>query len=89
MTLFEFLRRDIKRMITGIGRQNKGNIYPLVMGEIEKYIIQITLQETNYNYLITSKILGIGRSTLYRKIQLHRITQPIRPTETSDSTEIS
>lgn len=87
MTLLEFLRRDIKRMIAGIGRQNKGNIYPLVMGEIEKYIIQITLQETNYNYLITSKILGIGRSTLYRKIQLHGISQP--STQKPDSTETS
>ncbi len=68
MALYEMLRHQIKRMISGIGGHNKGNIHPLIMQEIEKYIIQIVLQETNNNYLVASRLLGIGRTTLYRKI---------------------
>lgn len=69
MTLYEMLNCEIKRMVTGIGHHNKGNIHPLIMHEIETYIIQIVLSETNYNYLAASKMLGISRSTLYRKIE--------------------
>ncbi len=69
MALYELLQQQIKRMISGIGKNNRGNIYPLVMQEIEKYIIHIVLEETNYNYVVASKMLGIGRSTLYRKIK--------------------
>jgi DNA-binding protein Fis len=69
MTLYDLLDREIKRMIEGIGRHGKGNVHPLIMNEIEKYIIQIVLDETKHNYLLASKMLGIGRTTLYRKIR--------------------
>jgi transcriptional regulator of acetoin/glycerol metabolism len=69
MSLYELLQQHIKSMITGIGKNSKGNIHPLVMNEIEKYIIHITLQETKYNFVATARILGIARSTLYRKIR--------------------
>ena len=73
MSLYELLKKDVKRMIMGTGRHGKGNIYPLIMDELEKYIIQIALDETNYNYVQTSRVLGIGRSTLYRKMLQHSI----------------
>ena len=82
MTLYELLNREIKRMAAGIGYHNKGNIHPLIMNEIEKYIIQIVLQETHYNYLAASKMLGIGRSTLYRKIEMLGIINPHHKSET-------
>jgi len=76
MTLYELLHREIKRMTTGIGLHNRGNIHPLIMGEIEKYIIQIVLEETHYNYVVAAKMLGIGRSTLYRRIKALGIAEP-------------
>ena len=76
MSLYDFLKKDVKRMVSGIGKNSNGNIYPLIMQELEKYIIQIVLDETGYNYLQSSRILGIGRSTLYRKIHFHQITEP-------------
>lgn len=83
MTVYELLKRDIKRMIAGTGRHNKGNIHPLIMGELEKYIIDIVLQDTKYNYLLASKMLGIGRSTLYRKIEALGITEHRDAAQTS------
>ena len=89
MTVYELLRRDIKRMIAGTERHNKGNIHPLIMNELEKYIIDIVLQDTKYNYLLASKMLGIGRSTLYRKIEALGITEhaPVAPSSDSPETE--
>jgi transcriptional regulator with PAS, ATPase and Fis domain len=73
MTLYELLNREIKRMATGIGHNSKGNIHPLIMNEIETYIIEIVLRETGYNHLAAAKMLGISRSTLYRKIATLKI----------------
>ena len=76
MTLYDLLNREIRRMVAGIGVHNKGNIHPLIMNEIEKCVIEIVLEETDYNYQVASKMLGIGRSTLYRKIEHLGIIHP-------------
>lgn len=68
-SLYEFLHREVQRMMLGIGLNNKGNIHPLIVGEVERSIIKIVLEETNNNLLASSKMLGISRSTLYRKIK--------------------
>ena len=49
MSLHDILKRDVQKMISGMGRNEKGNIYPLIVQEVEKYIIQIALQETKNN----------------------------------------
>lgn len=68
-SLHDILKKNIKKMILGIGDNEKGNIHPLIMQEIEKNIIEVVLKETKNNYLKASRILGIGRNTLYRKIK--------------------
>ncbi|SHK00003.1 sigma-54-dependent Fis family transcriptional regulator [Tepidibacter formicigenes] len=45
----------------------------LSLAEIEKIAIIKTLEEVNGNIALASKILGIGRSTLYRKIEKYNI----------------
>jgi DNA-binding protein Fis len=69
MSLHDILKRDVQKMISGLGRNEKCNVYPLVIHEVERIIIEITLQETKNNYLRASQILGISRSKLYRKIE--------------------
>ena len=79
LSLFDLLQREIKKMISGIGRQEQGNIYPLIMREVEKTIIELVLQEAHFNCLLASRILGISRSSLYRKIESLKITIPKEP----------
>ena len=68
LSLYDLLKQEIKKMISGIGKNEQGNIYPLILEEVERDIIELVLQETNFNYLLSSRILGISRSTLYRRI---------------------
>lgn len=68
-SLYDFLRKEIQQMMLGIGLHNQGNIYPLIVGEVERSIIKIVLEETNGNLLASAKMLGISRSTLYRKLK--------------------
>lgn len=69
LSLYDLLRRDVKKMVSGISRYEKGNIYPLIVQEVEKYIIEIVLEEVKYNYFRAAQVLGISRSTLYQKIK--------------------
>lgn len=74
LSLYELLRRDVKKMVIGIGDNKKGNIYPLIIQEVEKCLIELVLEETKYNYFRAARILGISRSTLYKKIDFLRIS---------------
>ncbi len=67
-SLYDFLRKEVLHMIHGIGIHNEGNIYPLIVEEVERSVIKIVLEETNGNMFASAKMLGISRSTLYRKI---------------------
>jgi DNA-binding protein Fis len=46
----------------------EGQLYTLVMGEVEKPLIKATLQLTDGNQKKASEILGINRNTLRKKI---------------------
>lgn len=70
LSLYDFLKKEVKKMVGSIGRHEKGNIHPLIMNEIERCIITLVLEETDHNYLRASQILGISRSTLYRRIEV-------------------
>jgi len=79
-SLYDLLEKEIKRMIDGIGKKGNGNIHPLIMNEMERYIIEVVLCETNFNYVVATKLLGISRSTLYRKIEALGINESgLRP----------
>lgn len=63
-SLEEFLSLRLKGLI-----KENSNLYPTVIGEVEKAIISIVLQEVDRNQLRASKILGINRNTLRSKIK--------------------
>ena len=69
MSLHDLLKQDVQKMIGGIGRNEKGNVYSLIIQEVEKSIIEIALQESKNNYVRAARMLGISRSRLYRRIQ--------------------
>jgi len=68
-SLYNLLREQIGKMVLSLDRNEKGNIYPLIMNEVERYVITSVLEETRSNYLRTARVLGISRSTLYRRIE--------------------
>lgn len=79
LSLYDLLKRDVKKMVSGISRSEKGNIYPLIVQEVEKYIIELVLQEVKYNHFRAAQVLGISRSTLYQKIKyLHIEGKPVK-----------
>ena len=70
LTIYDILAKNVKKMASSLGRNERGNLYPLIMGEVERSLIKLVLEETKNNHLRASKILGISRSTLYRRIKV-------------------
>lgn len=67
--LYDVLKDDVRRIVSGLSEHEKGNIYPLLISQVEKYLIELVLEETKNNYFHAARSLGISRNTLYRKIE--------------------
>ena len=70
VSLYDLLKRETKKMVSSLARNEKGNIYPLIMQEVERYLISVVLKETKYNHFRAARVLGVSRSTLYRRIRV-------------------
>jgi two-component system, NtrC family, nitrogen regulation response regulator GlnG len=46
-----------------------GEIYHVILNEIERFLLQVILDETDGNQLRTADLLGINRNTLRKKIR--------------------
>lgn len=69
----EFLEEKLKRYLNEMTKLDNCNLYPTVMSEVEKSLINIIMQETGGNQLKAAKTLGINRNTLRSKIKEYKI----------------
>ncbi len=70
----DYLESDLRKHISGIRRmENGGDLYSMVISLTEKSILEVVLMETGGNQTKASKILGMNRNTLKRKITDHQI----------------
>lgn len=49
-------------------------LYEVILGQVEKPLIEMTLRQYNGNQVKTAQMLGINRNTLKKKIDLYKIT---------------
>lgn len=72
--LEEFFKKLLKKIVPKAKRHIKGDLYEMVIGGVEKTLIELVLDTTDWNQLQASKILGINRNTLRKKIRELKIT---------------
>jgi len=71
--LEKWLDKSVKKYVSHMdGRQN-GGLHDLIIGGVEKPLLEIVLQETEGNRTKAANILGINRNTLRKKIQDYNI----------------
>jgi len=68
-----FLEDKLKGFMQGIKTFEEFNLYDTVISEVEKALISMVLRETKGNQIKASKLLGINRNTLRKKINELRI----------------
>jgi DNA-binding protein Fis len=71
-TLEKLIEEKIERMknyIEGLSEGKGFNLYDIIISEVERALISSVLKETKGNQLRASRILGINRNTLRKKIK--------------------
>jgi Fis family transcriptional regulator len=63
----------ISRFFDQIGTYYPDNLHSLFMDKVEKVLIKQLIRRTGGNQLHTSRVLGINRNTLRKKIKEHGI----------------
>jgi len=71
--LCEHVRVAVKSYFSQLDGHCPGELYDLVINEVEKPLIETTLSHCGFNQSKTATMLGISRSTLRKKIAQHRI----------------
>ena len=67
--LEDFVERKLKEFVKKIKASQSRNLYALLLKEIERPLISLTLKETNGNQIQAALILGVNRNTLRKKIK--------------------
>jgi len=63
------VREYVKHLEDGFMPNRVQKLYPLIIGRVERTVIETTLERTFGNQLKAAKILGINRNTLRTKIK--------------------
>ncbi len=66
--LSDHVRRSVDQYFSRINGHPAAGLYAMVIGEVEKPLIETVLKHVSYNQTKASKALGISRSTLHKKI---------------------
>ena len=71
--LEKWLDKSIRQYVGAMKEENNGHLHELIMGGIEKPLVEIVLKETGGNQTQAANILGINRNTLRKKIAEYKI----------------
>jgi Fis family transcriptional regulator, factor for inversion stimulation protein len=71
--LEKWLDKSIRKYVGAMDVENNGHLHQLIMGGIEKPLVEIVLKETEGNQTKAANILGINRNTLRKKIAEYKI----------------
>jgi two-component system nitrogen regulation response regulator GlnG len=88
----DILRRLVERkaraLLSNVQSAGTGEIYHLILSEIERFLLQVILDETDGNQLRTADLLGINRNTLRKKIRALGV-EVRRPSKSEAIAEVS
>jgi len=67
--LRRLVERKARALLLNVQSAGTGEIYHVILSEIERFLLQVILDETDGNQLRTADLLGINRNTLRKKIR--------------------
>ena len=67
------VRRALERYFRDLEGEKPSAIYPMVMKNVEKPMIETVLAKADGNQTLAAAMLGIDRNTLRKKMQQHHI----------------
>ena len=67
--LEKWLQKTVKQYIVAMKDHENGQLYDLILGGVERPLVEMVLKETAGNQTQAASVLGINRNTLRKKIK--------------------
>lgn len=67
------IRTTLKKYFKDLDGHDAGNLYDMVLAEVEKPMLEVVMQEMDFNVTKAAEILGLNRGTLRKKLQKYDI----------------
>lgn len=74
ITLSEHVKQTIDLYFSQLNGHDVVNLYTMVINEVEKPLLEATLEHSGNNQSKAAKALGLSRSTLRKKMDFHGIS---------------
>lgn len=65
------VRNALERYIADLNGETPGDLYAMVIAEVEVPLLEVAMQLAESNQCQAAKMLGINRNTLRKKLKLH------------------
>lgn len=67
------IRSSLSQYLSDLDGENPGNIYDLVMQQVEAPLLELILEHVEGNQSKASEYLGINRGTLRKKLKTYKL----------------
>ena len=71
--LCQCVRRSLKHYFKDMNGEEPNNLYQMVIGEIEKPLLEVVMEQSESNQTRAARYLGINRNTLRKKLKQYDI----------------
>ena len=71
--LCQCVRRSLRRYFKDMNGEEPNNLYQMVIGEIEKPLLEVVMEQSESNQTRAARYLGINRNTLRKKLKQYNI----------------
>lgn len=72
-SLSDSVTHTLEEYFNTLEGETPSEVYKMVMGQVEKPLIEFILQQTEFNQSKAANMLGMNRNTLRKKIQQYQI----------------
>ena len=67
------VRKSLRTYFRDLNGELPGNVYQMVLAEVERPLLETVMEYADYNQSQASRILGINRNTLRKKLEHYRL----------------
>ncbi|KPK11253.1 MAG: Fis family transcriptional regulator [Acidithiobacillales bacterium SG8_45] len=71
--LAKCVKRSMERYFKDLNGHKAGDLYSMVIGEVEKPLLEVVMKHAASNQCRAAELLGINRNTLRKKLKLHKL----------------
>lgn len=68
------VKNALERYFDDLDGEKTSGVYQMVLGEVEKPLLEIVMRHTQGNQCRAAEILGINRNTLRKKLKQYKIS---------------